>query len=64
MIYKVRVLLSRRISKTAPKGHFMTNSDKKDNSDNLTFLTIKGLLLIYQVSEVRQVYKVRKIIEY
>ena len=29
----MRVLLVRRISKTAKNGHFMTNSDKKDNSD-------------------------------
>ena len=37
MIYKVRVLLVRRISKTAKNGHFLTNSDKKDNSDNFHF---------------------------
>ena len=43
VIYKVRVLLVRRISKTGQKGQFMTkkdnsdNSDKKDNSDNFHF---------------------------
>ena len=51
VIYKVRVLLSRRISKTAKNCHFMTNSDKKDNynkkynSDNLTFFTIKKAII-------------------
>ncbi|MDD6400449.1 MAG: hypothetical protein PUG10_02410 [Lachnospiraceae bacterium] len=45
MIYKVRVLLSRRISKTAKNSHFMTNSDNPANSDNLTILAIKRAII-------------------